>query len=519
MSRCAAARTSGRRLVHCHGCFDLVHPGHIRHLKEARVLGDILLVSVTADEYVRKRHGRPLIPQELRAENLAALACVDWVYIEPGPTAADLLEAVRPDVYVKGREYESGQDPRFREERRIVERHGGRVAFTSGETVLSSTALIETAGLADAPNGSRLAELLERTDLRAGALLNTVAAFRGMRVVVIGDAILDTYVRCDTPEVQGHEPVLTLRPRERRRFDGGAAIIARHAAAMGADSVLITALPDDDDGCALRARLAAEGVEVRAVRSSERIAEKQRFLVGTQKVLKLDPATVPAIESAELGRLLGLAADVAADAAIIADFAQGLLDARTIGGLCDVLRPCVRVLAGDVSGPRTGLRHMRAMDLLCPSDWEARASLGMPQEPLTAVGASLLATTRSRGAILTRAAEGLTAFNVAGDSEELPALSVNAVDPLGCGDALLAAATLALAAGAPLIAAAFLGSIAAAAEAQHLGNIPISAADLRRGVMRLHAAPAAFYAHRVPDSPAPGRQSPVSSSELLAASY
>jgi rfaE bifunctional protein kinase chain/domain len=488
-------------------------------LKEARALGDILLVSVTADEHVRKRHGRPLIPQELRAENLAALECVDWVYIEPGPTAADLLEAVRPDVYAKGREYEYGRDPRFGEERRIVERHGGRVAFTSGETVLSSTALIEAAGLAAAPNGSRLADLLDRPELQAGPLLETIAAFRGVRVVVIGDAILDTYVFCDSPEVQGHEPVLTLRPRERRRFDGGAAIIARHVAAMGARPILVTALPDSDEGRAIGARLAAAGVDVRAVRSDGAIAEKQRFLAGTQKVLKLDPTTVPAIEPAEQGRLLHLAADVAADAAIIADFAQGLLDARAIGGLCDVLRPCVRVLAGDVSGPRTGLRHMRAMDLLCPSDWEARAALGMPRESLAAVGAGLLAATRSRAAVLTRAAEGLTALTAAGDSEELPALSVSAVDPLGCGDALLAASTLALAAGATLLAGAFLGSIAAAAEAQHLGNIPISAADLRRGVMRLHGAPPSLGPHRVQDEPLADGRPPVTGSALLAASH
>src|SRR5678816_1848289 len=102
----AAARSAGQRVVQCHGCFDIVHPGHIRHLRHAKAQGDLLLVSITGDSLINKGTGRPLIPQELRAENLAALDFVDWVYVEARPTAADLLDEVRPDVYVKGREYE-----------------------------------------------------------------------------------------------------------------------------------------------------------------------------------------------------------------------------------------------------------------------------------------------------------------------------------------------------------------------------------------------------------------------------
>src|SRR5690554_6067465 len=93
----AEARSDGRTVVQCHGCFDIVHPGHIRHLQQAARLGDILLVSITADAAMRKGDGRPLFPQELRAENLAALDFVDWVHIDRQETALELLEAVQPD--------------------------------------------------------------------------------------------------------------------------------------------------------------------------------------------------------------------------------------------------------------------------------------------------------------------------------------------------------------------------------------------------------------------------------------
>src|SRR3954452_23336125 len=100
------ARDAGQTVVHCHGCFDIVHPGHIQHLQYAKSLGDILVVSVSADSHVNKGVDRPLIPDDLRASSVAALECVDWVHVNQGPTAVQLLAQLKPDVYVKGREYE-----------------------------------------------------------------------------------------------------------------------------------------------------------------------------------------------------------------------------------------------------------------------------------------------------------------------------------------------------------------------------------------------------------------------------
>src|SRR4051812_20976075 len=137
-----AAHAAGRTVVHCHGCFDIVHPGHIHHLQFARSLGDILIVSVSADSHVNKGVDRPLIPDDLRATTLAALECVDAVYLNTDATAVELLDQLQPDVYVKGQEYAHNSDPRFLAERDTVTRHGGRVVFSSGDVVYSSTAII-----------------------------------------------------------------------------------------------------------------------------------------------------------------------------------------------------------------------------------------------------------------------------------------------------------------------------------------------------------------------------------------
>lgn len=517
----AHARHEGRRVVHCHGCFDIVHPGHVRHLKHAKAQGDILLVTVTGDEEVKKGTGRPLIPEELRAENLAALDFVDWVYIEPRPTALELLSEVQPDVYIKGREYEFNNDPRFQAERTAVEKHGGRVIFSSGDVVFSSTALINALEQSIDPFQARLSQLADKPELQGQTLFQLLSSFRSKRILIIGETILDTYVLCDRPDVAGESPIMTLRPIEQRHYDGGAAIIARHIAAMGGKPVLITPLPKTEQGDSVRRRLIAEGVEIYPFHTEKPLTEKQRFLVGAQKVMKVDLLDPLTLDATEQDRLIDMACEAAKSGggchgAIIADFAQGLFTASILDRLCTALRPLVPVLTGDVSGRRASLRGMHSMDVLCPSESEAREAYGQFDVGLPTVAWKLLEETKTKAAIITMGAEGLIAFDrIAGDvnnadrfasrvrGEHIPALVPFAIDPLGCGDSLLSAVTLALASGAPLIAAAFLGSVAAAIQAQRIGNIPITATDLRHGIVRVQSAHLAYAAPDVIQSRRP----------------
>ena len=102
----------------------------------------IAFVSVTGDSDVAKGLDRPYIPQELRAENLAALVFVDFVFVTTEPTAEAVLAKVKPDIYVKGCEYERSHDSGFLAEKKAVENYGGRISYSSGEIVFSSTKLI-----------------------------------------------------------------------------------------------------------------------------------------------------------------------------------------------------------------------------------------------------------------------------------------------------------------------------------------------------------------------------------------
>ncbi len=120
-------RQEGRQVVFANGCFDLFHVGHVRYLEGARQQGDVLVVGVNSDRSVRqlKGEGRPLLPEDARAELLAAMECVDYVVVFDDFTAENLLRDLRPDVHCKGTDYTEATVP----EREVVRSWGGRVVI------------------------------------------------------------------------------------------------------------------------------------------------------------------------------------------------------------------------------------------------------------------------------------------------------------------------------------------------------------------------------------------------------
>lgn len=126
----AIQKELGNKIVLCHGTFDLMHTGHIRYLQRARKEGDYLVVTVTADDFVNKGPGRPVFGEQLRAENLAALECVDLVAVNYEATAITVIDSIKPDLYVKGIEYKDESTDvtgNIARERSAVESHGGSI--------------------------------------------------------------------------------------------------------------------------------------------------------------------------------------------------------------------------------------------------------------------------------------------------------------------------------------------------------------------------------------------------------
>jgi rfaE bifunctional protein kinase chain/domain/rfaE bifunctional protein nucleotidyltransferase chain/domain len=493
-----ADRAAGRTVVLCHGCFDIVHPGHLHYLQFARQQGDVLVVSITGDDAIEKGDGaRPYVPQEHRAENLAALEFVDRVVIVDGPTAEPVIRALRPDVYIKGREYEHSSHPGFLAEKMLVESLGGRVVFSSGDVVYSSSAILDQLGAAIARDGfddaARLAACCRRWGVDHATLRRLIAGFRDRTVVVIGDAMLDHYVLCDASDVAGEAPILSVKPMRDAIFPGGAAIVAAHLKALGARPHLVTTIGRDAASAQLIERLDEAGIERTTFDIRQQLPTKTRYLVETQKLLKVDRVEAQPLDTATQRDLIGTVRDLVAGnaggGAIVCDFGCGVVGPALLRELMPVLSRQCAVVAGDVSGRSQSLTAYHGATWLTPTERELRQACADFEQSLPAVAARLMKQLRvpnlavtmgSRGCVLFRPREEEPGhwFESRLRSEYLPALNTQSVDPLGAGDAYLAASTLALLAGATLPQAGYIGSAASAVAVSRIGNQAVAGDDL-----------------------------------------
>ena len=498
-------RAAARRVVLCHGCFDIVHPGHVRYLQAAGQHGDVLVVSLTGDDAIEKSDGtRPYIPQQYRAENLAALEFVDHVVIADGPTAEPVIDALRPDLYVKGSEYENSDHPGLARERARVEAGGGRVLFSSGGVTFSSTTLLENLQRAEARTGTgldvgdRLGASCARWGLTPRVIADTLGRMRRRRVLIIGDALCDRYCFCESAECADEAPVLSVSPSHESAYPGGAAVLAAHVQKLGGTATLISAGGTAPATNEMDQTLGNLGVATRWLRVRESLPTKRRYVADGQKLLKVNHGVPQPLDSAGEAALLqaaDAAADAGLDAVILADFGYGTLSPRTVAALVKRLTPRVPLIAGDVSGPRRTLKAMHGCQLLTPTERELRGIAGDFDGSLPSVAAAVMQELNVPCLLTTMGKRGLVLFYPRDPrpdhwfdhrlrSEHLPALSAHATDVVGAGDALLAAAVLARAAGATEPQAAYLGALAASIAVSRVGNLPVGAAELAAAVAR-----------------------------------
>src|SRR5215467_2029701 len=188
-------RPRERRVIMCHGVFDVVHPGHVRHLLYAKSKADLLVASITADHHIAKGTHRPHVPQDLRAVNLAAFEVVDYVVIDANPTPIENLKIIQPDYLAKGYEYTAnGLPPATSEEAETVRAFGGDILFTPGDIVYSSTQLLKVT--APSLKLEKLQIVMERDGVSFDDLRRTLDKLGARRVHVVGDTIVDSYTHC-----------------------------------------------------------------------------------------------------------------------------------------------------------------------------------------------------------------------------------------------------------------------------------------------------------------------------------
>nr|VFJ50196.1 MAG: rfaE bifunctional protein, domain I [Candidatus Kentron sp. FM]VFJ52844.1 MAG: rfaE bifunctional protein, domain I [Candidatus Kentron sp. FM]VFK09067.1 MAG: rfaE bifunctional protein, domain I [Candidatus Kentron sp. FM] len=465
------------------GHFNVIHPGHLRLLRFAKECGNRLVVAVESDRVAGKA---AYVPESLRLEGVLGNTYVDEAFIMDEPVTR-VIERLQPDIVVKGREHESRDNP----ELAVVQAYGGRLLFGSGEATFSSLDLIRKEFRELTPDSIRLPhDYLARHDIGKARLVQLLEGFARLDVCVVGDLIVDEYITCQPLGMSQEEPTIVVTPLDSIRFVGGAGIVAAHAAGLGASVRLISITGNDGVGEFAREALADEQVSAELlVDDSRPTTLKQRYRTKGKSLLRVNHLHQGAISTVLQKRILGRLEKIMEeiDLLVFSDFNYGCLPQPLVERIIAAAQKKGIMLAADSqSSSQVGdIGRFRGMDLITPTEREARISTRNHGDGLVVLAESLRQRALSRNILLKLGGEGVLIH--AGDggrddwlTDRVPALNSAPKDVAGAGDSLLIVSAMALASDGDIWEAACLGSLAAAVQVGRVGNIPICAEKLIR---------------------------------------
>lgn len=459
------------------GKFRVIHAGHMRLLRTAADLGTELVVALDTNE---------LSPEEIlwRKNILTNIEYVNRV-IEFDGDIAETIREVRPDIVVKGQEFRNADNP----ELSALNEYGGKLVFTSGANFYSESDLI---GRSDSEFIANLTSLpqdfMSRNNISTDRLLELVQEFTNLKVCVIGDLIIDEYINCHPLGMSQEEPTVVVTPVDKRRFFGGAGIVAAHCKSLGASTKFLTVTGEDEVSEWAFEKADEYEVKTLPVKDSSRPTTlKQRFRSGTQTLLKISHLSQDFLDNEKEKELINRFEEIASelDVLILSDFSYGLLSPQVVEKILGIaLKHDIFVSADSQSSSQIGhLGKFKKIDLISATEREARLELKDNTAGLVVIAENLRRHLEARNLLLKMGGDGvlISAQDASGmmiATDEISAINKNPIDTSGAGDSMLAGASLALATGANIYEAALLGSILAGIQVGRLGNVPITQASV-----------------------------------------
>jgi len=473
------------RTVFVSGNFNILHPGHLRLLRFARECGNHLIVGVQSDRLAGEGAH---VPEQLRYESVQSNAWVDEVILID-EQLVDVLRRIKPDIIVKGKEHENS----FNVELIALNEYGGQLLFNSGESTFSSLDLIRKEFREFEPGSIHLPrEFMARHSISSGKLIKLIDNFSKLKICVVGDLIVDEYITCQPLGMSQEDPTIVVTPIDSMQFIGGAGIVAAHAAGMGANARFVSVTGADAARGYALSRLQEAGVHTTLlVDESRPTTLKQRYRSNGKSLLRVSHLHQSAISKSLQNKMLESLEDAmdGVDVLVFSDFNYGCLPQSMVDQVILMARSRRITLAADSqSSSQVGdVSRFRGMDLLTPTEREARISLRNHEDGLVIISQQLRRQADAHNLLLKLGEEGLFIHN--GDSSDhewqtdrLDPLNAAPKDVSGAGDSLLIASAMTLASGGDLWDAACIGSLAAAVQVGRVGNTPIHRGELLKEI-------------------------------------
>ncbi|MBS0624642.1 MAG: adenylyltransferase/cytidyltransferase family protein [Verrucomicrobia bacterium] len=472
-------RKEGLKIVQCHGVFDLLHPGHMRHFREAKAQGDVLVVSITQDRFVNKGPGRPAFTESLRLEALASLEDIDYVVLNDAPDAISAIERIKPTIYVKGIEYKNHNEDvtgKISLEAKAVENLGGKIHYTN-DIVFSSSSLLNKYFDSQSPEVIDFLNKLKK-QFTSDQIIKHIEALFDLKVLVIGDAIIDEYQYAEPLGQSGKGHHMVVRSLEKEIFLGGSLIIANHIAQFSSQVTLVTALGRN---CPF-INFIQQNLDPKVDRKITYLEDtttliKKRYVHKDGKTLTKLFETYSGqdelLNQSETDRIIKFLATNGSkyDLVLSCDFGNGFTNPQMIDAICDV--PAHLALNTQTNSGNRGFNvvtNYKRADFISLNEPELRLAAHNKTSSLEGIAADICQVMNCPFISITRGIKGVSCYSMDGTHFSLPALVTNSVDRIGAGDSYLSLAAMCSAKKYPPLLSSFIGSLAAAISVQMIGN-------------------------------------------------
>ena len=468
----------GKKIVCCHGVFDLLHIGHLKHFKSAKKYGDILIVSVTPDKFVQKGFGRPYFNSEQRMESLASIEVIDFVVLNNSANAVNIVKKIKPNFFVKGPEYKIFEEDitgEIKNEELAVKKNGGKLIFTD-DLIYSSSSILNQSGNTYNSDQKKFTDKI-KSKINLISFNQQIKKLQDLKVLVLGEVIIDKYVFCEALGKSGKEPHLVLRDLREEVYPGGVIAIARNIIDFCKKVTILSMLGQHKEYEKYIKKILPKNIKTQFLyKSKSPTIVKKRYIehITNNKVLGIYTLNDELLNKKDesIFEKMILREIKKHDVVIVSDYGHGLITKKLSKLLCKKSK--FLALNAQVNASSSGyhsIQKYKGVDCVVINETELRQELRDKNGKLEILIKKLAKMIAINNLVITRGSNGATLYS-SKDKKYFycPAFASKVVDKVGAGDSMLSIMSILIKSKFKNIISLFLGSLAGAMSVEGMAN-------------------------------------------------
>ena len=478
LSKILEKKRRGKKIVLCHGVFDLVHVGHIEHFKKAKLLGDLLVVTVTTDKYINKGPGRPYFNSQLRQSFLESIKYIDYVAEIDSPSALEGIKLIKPNIYCKGKDYKDASKDitnKIKKEISEVKKYNGKIVYTN-EITFSSSKLLNTNKIGLGKDQIKIISDIKKkyTYKDIEIILNDLSK---NKVLVIGEVIVDQYNFCEPLGKSGKDPIMMFRNINNEKYAGGTAAIANHVASFSNNIKLLSTIGNKRENESFIKKNLKKSIKTYFFpkeNSSTIVKEKYIDHITNNKLIgfyNFNDSQLNSYEEKKINMIISKYLNKM-DTVVMADYGHGMISNKVAKLICNKSKfLVVNAQINAANSSHHTLNKYDRLDAIIINESELRHELRDRSSSIEILVKLLIRNLKINYVVVTSGSKGAKLFdNIDKKFYHSPSFTNNVIDKIGSGDAMMSLFSIILQKTRDPQLSIFLGSLAAAQAVQILGN-------------------------------------------------